>query len=304
MRWLFEIIPIAFSAYLYIQTGDYYPAVAFAVLVGFYEILRAVKKVSALSTLFAFSISYYFLTLLNELFPLNYISIILFSTGMAIFSIPDELKYSSHLKSAGFIIIGIAVLSIPENIYLYRYRLAIFSVMTLLGITSFIALLSDRFEFLIRHRLFLALLIILTSIYTAEYRQQLPPGLKSLIDWILVGVALYYFAGQLRLDVEEEPQIEKALDFENLTIKAEKEYIENGDPLPLAVLISYTFGKAGIDIEKAEIALREIIGREKLPKYTFGFERKFILSRRKRKRKSKLDKLREKLKEAGEKDAD
>jgi len=95
-------------------------------------------------------------------------------------------------------------------------------------------------------------------------------------------------------------QSEISQDFDSMAKRAEREYIEAGNPAPLVVFLSYNLARAGIDMRSAEQIIGAIVERDRIPRYVFDFEKRVLLERRKRNRIEKLNLLKEKLKSVGD----
>ncbi|MBE8539092.1 hypothetical protein [Geoglobus acetivorans] len=300
MRWVIGGAGIVLMAVKYIQTGDYMPAIILTGLLTMYEIFSRIGRLEIARVPLAFAASYYFFTQSGEFLITGSDSFtILFSTGLALTAFPARYRWGAYISSAGIALIAASLIFIPESVPVYRYRFMLAAIVGFLAVTSILSLFSEKFEFLVSQRFAIGFIAGLAGIYYTELRPILAPGLKSLGDWLIVAGAIYYLAGRLRFEIEEEAEEHDQMDFETLAERAEKEYLENGDPLPLAVLISHTFGKAGVSPLKAEQVLRDLIDPEKTPKYAFGFEKAIIQSRKKKRRLKKLESIKNKMKEAG-----
>ncbi|AIY90082.1 hypothetical protein [Geoglobus acetivorans] len=300
MRWIIGGAGIVLMAVKYIQTGDYMPTIILTGLLVMYEILSRIGRLEVVKVPVAFAAAYYFFSQSGEYLVTGSDNFtILFSAGLALTAFPARYRWGAYLSPAGIALIAASLLFIPESVPLYRYRVMLSAITGFLAITSVLSLFSEKFEFLVSQRFAIGFIAGLAGIYYTELRPILAPGLKSLGDWLIVAGAIYYLAGKLRFEIEEEVENQERMDFETLAERAEKEYLENGDPLPLAVLISHTFGKAGVSPLKAEQVLRDLIPPEKMPKYAFGFEKAIIQSRNKKRRLKKLESIKNKMKEAG-----
>jgi len=304
MRVLYALIGSAFLAYLYYSSKDPMPLIIFLSFYLGYETVARIDRLNILKIPLSFLLFFTFTQqLLIYLSALSQLFLILLSLGMSlIFSTPG-IKYRHHLSISGTVILALSMLFIPEQIPIYKYRAILFLIVAVLAITSLLPLLSERFEFLYGERIALISIIALSGFYYLSIRGMLISGLKNIADWLILLVTFLYFAGKLRFEIEEEPEVREALNFDSMARRAEIEYIERGNPVPLAVFLTYNLSKAGVGIDKIESLLSVIIEREKVPKYAFGFEKELILRRKKGKREKNLRMIKE-IMEAGDVDGD
>ncbi|NOY12021.1 MAG: hypothetical protein GXO67_08105 [Archaeoglobi archaeon] len=301
MRLFAALLPAAFLGFYYYTTQDYIPLAAFLSVYAGYEAVSRVERLSVVKPLLSFGMSVVFLrTALSYLNSQSDVFVYLLSAGIALAFSTSGLRYRHYLAVAGTAVIAASMLFMPANLPFSQYRLPIFAALAVLAVTSLLPILSERFEFLISERVPLILIVLVAGVYYLTLRPTLMPGLQSLGDWVIVAATLIYLVGKLRFEVEEVP-IERSerLDFESMAERAEKEYVENGNPVPLIAFVTYNLAKAGVDVRSIESVLENLVERETIPKYAFGFEREMISRRRRKRRAEKFHGLRRKLEMIG-----
>ncbi|WP_456370710.1 hypothetical protein, partial [Geoglobus sp.] len=219
----------AFLAFRYYTTGDYMPIAVFLSAYALYEVssrtgpLRILKPaaIMLMSTVTMKSALEY-LGLSADLFVYT------LSTGIALALGTQDMKHRHHLALIGSGIATLSVLIIPEGTPLSAYRLPALLSLSVLTITSALPVVSERFEFLIGERAVLVILAAVVGVYHTALRSALMPGLRNLVDWLIVAGSLIYFLGRLRLEIEEEAGEKgraEPLDFEGWAKRAEREYL-------------------------------------------------------------------------------
>ncbi len=304
MRVLYALSGSAFLAYIYYSTKDPTPLIIFLSLYLGYEIVSRADRLNILKIPLSFLLFFTFTQqLLIYLNALNLSFLIPLSLGMSLVFSTSGIKYRHHLSISGTIVLALSMLFIPEQIPIYRYRVVLFLIIAVLAVTSLLPLLSEKFEFLYGERVALIAIIALSGFYYLSIRSTLISGLRNIADWLILLITFIYFAGKLRFEIEEEAKPHELLDFDSMAKRAEIEYIERGNPIPLAVFLTHNLSKAGVGIDKIENLLSLIIEREKVPKFAFRFEKELILRRRRGKREKNLRMIKE-IMEAGDVNGD
>ncbi len=302
MRILLAVFTFGLLGVYYYFTKDFFPLTSFAVIYGLYEVISRIKKLEILKIPLLFGLIYISLTTgFNYLkYPVNEF-VYLISAGFAL-SIPVlKHRYGFIAGIAGIVILTVSFFLMPDVFPFNELKIPLTLSTAVIAITSILPVLHEKLEFLMDHRPFLVFLTVLTSVYYTQLRNTLQPGFRNLGDWILIAVTLTYFLGKFRFEIEEtEPEKELISDFDTIAEMAERSYIENGDPVPLLSFLSYTLSRSGKSIKDLEKLFRIFIEREKLPKYSFGFEKDLILRRRKSKRIERMNLVKRMFKEVDE----
>ncbi|WP_457590362.1 hypothetical protein [Geoglobus sp.] len=301
MRLFAAIVASALLGYHYYTTQDYLPLATFVSLYAAYEIISRASMLGILKPAALFALSAVFLQTATGYVNLKADAFIyVLSAGIALSFGTSGLRYRGYLAVAGSGLIAASILLLPDIPPITAYRMPMFLAAAALGITSALPMLSERFEFLLGERLAILVIVLAAGLYYSTLRGGLMPGLKSLGDWIIVAAILFYFLGKLRLEVQEVAEVKDLhYDFESMAERAEKEYVDNGNPVPLAVFVAYNLARAGTDMKTAEKILSSIIDGERLPKYAFGFERELILKRRKWRRIERISELKKRIERIG-----
>ncbi len=288
------------GAYYYL-TKDFVPLVAFAGMYVAYEIVSRLQKIEFLKIPLLFGLIYISIDTAIGYFKYpEGIFVYLISAGFSL-SLP-LLHYSRGyiLNTAGIFVLVIAFVFLPDVYPMDQMKLPLIISSILIAITIILPAISEKFEFLIDHRAFLVFLAVLSSVYYVQFRESLYPGIRSFADWIIVATGIIYFLGKLRFEIEEVEIGEAGFsDFDSFARRAEKAYIENGDPVPLLSLLSYTMSRSGMSVSEMEKLIRIIVDREKIPRFTFGFEKQIITRRRRSKRLGKLNMVKQMFEQIG-----
>lgn len=303
MRLPVAITVTAFLAFRYYTTGDYMPVAVFLSAYAIYEVLSRVNLLGVLKPVammvmssIAMKSALEYLGLSADLFVYT------LSAGISLALGTPDMKYRHYLALIGSGIATLSVLLIPEGTPLSAYKLPALLSLSVLTITSALPVVSERFEFLTGERVILVILAAVVGVYHTTFRSALMPGLRNLVDWLIVAGLLIYFLGRLRLEIDEdmgEKYRHEPLDFEGWAKRAEREYVENGNPVPLVTFVVYGLSRAGADIPAIERVVASIVDVERIPKYAFGFEKELISRRRKKKRLEKLKELKRRIEQTG-----
>ena len=301
MRVFAAVIAMALLGAYYYMTKDMMPLASFAAVYTAYEVISRIERLEMLKIPLLFGLLYISISTGFEYmkYPVNGF-VYLISAGFAL-SVPVIRHRSGFVAGiAGIFILAIAFLFIPDIHPVSQMRIPLAFSTILIAITTLLPAIYDRLEFIIDHRPFLVFIAFASSIYYTQVRKNLYPGFRSFGDWILLALILMYFLGKFRFEIGvEEVKSEKKEGFDEFARRAEREYVENGDPALLLSFLSYTLSRSGKSIEDLERLFRVFVGREKLPRYTFGFEREMILRRREARRVEKLRMIREMFEEIG-----
>jgi len=186
-------------------------------------------------------------------------------------------------------------------------------LLVLLAVTTLLPSIHERFEFLRHIRSFVITTTLIVSVYFTLVRPLLfdRPGLINFIDWLIV-VGVFFRASSIlrRSMVVDESELVKIHEFKvslkkeeiiESVEKAKKEFIENGLKSPLIAVISQVLISAGWRLDDVARVISFIVSHEdeKIPKLAFGWERKFIENRNKKRREEVIKSLENYLKKEG-----
>ncbi len=190
----------------------------------------------------------------------------------------------------------------------------IFAVLLfLLALTTLLPSIHRKFEFLRHIRSFIITTTLVVSVYFTLIRPLLfdRPGLINVIDWLIVAGVFFKASSIVRKSmVVDECEIVKIHEFriglkkeeivESIE-KAKNEFIERGLKSPLIAVISHVLISAGWRLDEIAKVISFIISYEdeKVPKFAFGWERKLIERRNKKRREEVIKSLENYLKREG-----
>ncbi len=301
MRVILAMVAMFLLGAYYYFTNDMTPLVMFAAIYAGYEVVSRISRLEILKIPLLFGLI--FVSVRTGFQYLGYPEdtfLYLLSAGFSL-AIPTLKHRFNFIPSiAGMILIGAAFFLIPNIYPLNQLRIPLALSVLVIALTAMFPVISEKMEFLVDHRPFLVFLTLVTSIYYTQFRETLYAGFRSLGDWVIIALTLMYFIEKFRFEIEKAaPESLKISDFDGFVERAEKAYIEDGDPVPLLSFISYTLFKSGRDFNDVEKFFRVFVEKEKIPKYTFGFERQLIMKRRKSKRMERINMIKRMFEEIG-----
>lgn len=188
----------------------------------------------------------------------------------------------------------------------------IFAVLLiLLAITTLLPSVHGRFEFLRRMRSFMITTALVVSVYFILIRPLLfnRPGLMNIVDWFIVAGVFFKASSIVRRSMMiDESELVKIHEFK-VKLKKEEivesieraklEFIERGIKSPLIAVISQVLLSAGWKLDEVARVISFIISHEdeKIPKLAFGWERRMIERRNRKRREEVIKSLEKYLKE-------
>ena len=301
MRVFFALISISLLAAYYYFTKDFIPPAGFAVIYAIYEVVSRIRKIEILKIPLLFGLVYISTSTAVSYFKYpDGAFVYLISAGFSLALPALHYRRGYILNIAGVLLLAIAFAFLPDVYPLNQMKLPLVISSILIAITVVLPAISQKFEFLIDHRAFLVFLALLSSIYYTQFRENLYPGIRNFGDWIIVATGIVYFLGKIRFEIDEIETVENGyFDFDSYAERAEKAYIENGDPVPLLSFLSYTMSRSGMGVNEMEKLLSIIVDREKVPRFALGFERQIIKQRKKSKRLKKLNMVKQMFEKTG-----
>ncbi len=291
------------GAYYYF-TKDLIPLVTFAAIYSAYEVISRIDRLEILKIPLLFGLI--FISVRTGFQYLEYPEgyfVYLISAGFAL-AIPTLRHRLGFIPGiAGIFLIGTAFFFVPDIYPMNQLEIPLALSAVVIAMTTVLPVISEKMEFLIDHRPFLVFLTLLASVYYSQFRETLYPGFRNLGDWIIVALTLMYFLGKFRFEIEDAvKEKSKISNFDEFAESAERAYIEDGDPVPLLSFISYTLFRSGRDVEDVEKFFRIFVEKERVPRYSFGFEKQLIMRRRKSRRLERLSLIKNMFEEIGGED--
>jgi len=186
-------------------------------------------------------------------------------------------------------------------------------LLVLLAVTTLLPSVHERFEFLRYIRSFVITTALIVSVYFTLIRPLLlnRPGLINVIDWLIVAGVFFKASSIVRRSfVVDESELVRIHEFrvglkkeeiiESIE-KAKREFIEKGLKSPLIAVISHVLFSAGWRLDDVARVISFVISHEdeKIPKFAFGWERKLIERRNKKRREEVIKSLENYFKKEG-----
>ncbi len=190
----------------------------------------------------------------------------------------------------------------------------VFAVLLIsLAVTTLLPSVRGEFEFLRGIRSFLVTTILLVSVYYTLIRPMLVgrPGLINLIDWLIVAGVFFKSSSIVRRSmVVDESEIVKLHEFRvgvkreeivESVERAERLFVERGIKSPLIAVLSQILFSAGWKTDDVARVISLLISHkdESIPKLAFGWERKLIERRNRKRREEVLKRVEGYLKKEG-----
>ncbi len=184
-------------------------------------------------------------------------------------------------------------------------------LMALLAVTVILPAIHSKFEFLRKVRSFLVTSTLIVSAYYVFVRPILTPGLKNFVDWLIVAGIFFKASSILRRSmVVDESEVVKVHEFKETlrkdeiiesAEKAKRLFVERGIKSPLIAVIAHVLLSSGWKLDEVAKVISFIVSHEddKVPKLSFGWERRLIERRNKKRRLEVIKNLEKYLKREG-----
>ena len=247
---------------------------------------------------------------------INPTEVILLLFALALTKLELPTKFQPAITSVGLILTGYFGYTLISKLpFKEAEDLAIiFAILlVILAITTLLPAISKKLSPLRQIRAFILSVTIIVSIYVTFIRPLLAdrPGLVNLIDWLIVAGVFFKASSALRsaMEVEETEIVRiheqkvgvKRDEIIDSVEKAKSDFIERGLKSPLIVVLTQILLDAGWSRDRIVEAVAYIVSHEdkKVPALAFGWERRWIESRNRKRREEVLKKLEEYLSEEG-----
>ncbi len=184
-------------------------------------------------------------------------------------------------------------------------------LMALLAVTIILPAIHSKFEFLRKVRSFLVTSTLIVSAYYVFVRPILTPGLKNFVDWLIVAGIFFKASSILRRSmVVDESEVVKVHEFKETlrkdeiiesAEKAKRLFVDKGIKSPLIAVIAHVLLSSGWKLDEVAKVISFIVSHEddKVPKLSFGWERRLIERRNKKRRLEVIKNLEKYLKREG-----
>ncbi len=230
----------------------------------------------------------------------------LFSLALIKFEFP--FRYQPIITTAGLILSALFGYQLISLLPIKRSEdvgIVFLIVMALLALTTIIPVIHSKLEFLRKIRSFLVTVTLIVSVYYIFVRPILTPGLKNFADWLIVAGIFFKSSSILRRSmVVDEREVVRVHEFKETlrrdeivesAEKAKRLFVERGIKSPLIAVISHVLITSGWKLDEVAKVISFIVSHEddRIPKLSFGWERRMI-ERRNRKRREKVIKELEK----------
>jgi len=186
-------------------------------------------------------------------------------------------------------------------------------LLILLALTTLLPSIHEKFDFLRDIRSFLITTVLVVSVYYVLVRPMLTsrPGLINLIDWAIVLGVLLKAGSMIRCSmVVDESEVVKLHEY-RVSVKkeeiverierAKRDFVERGIKSPLIVVLVQILTSAGWRFEDIARVVSYLVSHEdrKVPKLSFGWERKMIKGKNRKMREKVLEDLKSYLEGMG-----
>ncbi len=290
------------------------PLKPFMLSIALYLILKVIAY--SISRFSMFALVYPFVYSMDRYF-------LLFFIGFAIARV--EIPFEVHrfvqpaISALGLIIMGFFGYMILTNLPLDPERtqkigLGFLVFLLILAATS-LANLSDSgaAKWLRNSRAFLLSFLVLAAVYYVIIRPRIldRSGLVNFMEWLLVGIFLLKFSNDFRksLSVEEIEAVEvhrQRLSYKKDEMlerldEARRLFIEEGKKSPLIAALTRILVDAGWSEDKIAALISPLVSYEdeRIPRFTFGWEKKMIENKNRKNRNKILSKIEERLSKEG-----
>jgi len=290
------------------------PLKPFALSIALYLMLKVIAySISRFST---FALVYPFVYSMDKYF-------LLFFIGFAIARV--EIPFEVHklvqpaVSAGGLIIMGLFGYLILSNLPIDPERtqkigLGFLVFLVILAATSLANLSeSGAAKWLRNSRAFLLSFLVLAVVYYIAIRPRIleRSGLVNFMEWVLVGIFLLKFSNDLRKSVSIEEVEAVEVHRQRLSYKkdemlerlkeARKLFLEEGKKSPLIATLSRILVDAGWSEDRIAALISPLISYEdeKMPKFSFGWEKNMIENKNKKNRSKILRRIEEKLSKEG-----